>query len=666
MPLGYLDTTPIEQERLNPYVSQYVPVPFEHLFEAGRTVQMRGEKNMEDAQKRLAELEQIKLRPHETDKAVMQGIIQNYQKDRDALLEKGINPASMEFKREASNLINRYTTTPDITQLRQNRELYDRYVAAKDMLQKQGKRTIEFDPRVINAPYAESTNFDPSAVPEEFLDRRGEMEKYFNQMQADGSFTGLSRVQGMPYMIQEGNWKGITSNKIGQQAARNVEGYLNTSTGQQHYRDLIKLQGMTPDQARTRILGEMMGVGMEQQFSQTDADVHQDPWWLMQAKAGLDNEQSQADNHYVTMLSESSMPGGAHMDQEQFGKYTGLAPITDERITKKYGKNVYNVNTNEGNFVIGLSKGKRYGMDVWNRMNNYRQMLGDITGKEIDLANLSSSDPSFKNVMKIWGNAMALWDKDTYDKDFDSRWDLVAEGNEELGPMKEKFRQFEKENPGIVKLFQSDPKYWTSEQAMKDMIAVKALSGNGNMNVRLAPNGNNAQSISGNLWTTMEGVDLVDNLKSKLGEDNYETLLEMGYIKEEKDADGTEYATINGDFRMKDKPTVEKGLRYNTNAYEGSQELGTQQQWNESTRNYMVDQERVAMGKQNFFNGLLKNPQAVYTEVLNDPNFNPQEKAALKKQTESVYDAVQVGDEHMMDMEYSKLQQMITEYGAAE
>lgn len=646
MATGYLDETPLKQERLNPYVSQYVPIPLDIMFKEGQLVQQRGDANLEKLDKELEALQKIKVRP--VDEPLRNQIIGEYIEARDAMVNGDVNPASYDFRRQATNMVNKFANRSDLKDLTNLYGLYDQRQKTQQALNQRGKRVLDFNNPLTSQAYDPTTglgafNMERLGV-EELMDRHAEMEKYYNQMMASGSAGALKRAAN-PLFLERTSWQGISNSAVGKVANAAMDSYLNTDVGAQQFEDYTKLQGMSADEAKKAIFGELLGVGQERVHGKSTTQTVQDPGAVDALKRKRDIAQHSLPNMYVQKLKAASNGDGAHINPEDWGDMMGLTKSENKVLENQFGT-TYNVNLNDQNAVFGVgNSGRQFDQGTWDIAFQMADLLAKQSGIEADITDMQNSDGILDDLsdgFTLFGRALT---------GYGNGWTGNKEGKgfyyqgkrKELEPIIKKLDELRKTHPKEVAMYLANKSYFNSEEGFNDLIAAKVLTQGGNMDVRISPSGNNMQTLNGNVYYNVEGLGTEAQMRARLGDVQYEALVDGGYLKVmETDEDENTYVSIPG-IHLKDDLTMAKGNRYNTSYYDGTQTDVAEAGWAVSTANYFHDQANISRGKDVLMEALdlsiggddAKLNKFVESQITNS-NLSTEHQNALKKDLEAI------------------------------
>ena len=516
MAISYLDNTPAEQARLNPYVSQYIPVPLEHLHRAGALVQKRGDEALETVDAQGAAIGRSKARS--VDEAYRASVQDRYNKEVDDLMAQGLNPASYEFQRAKSKMINKYSNDQNLRNLATLADEEARRKKAASDIQKAGGTTIDFDPTFSQAYQGDIGSFNLGGSPiERTLDRRAGQEKVFNQMKESGSF-GRLQGAGVPGLLQRASWKEISQSDVGNLAVNSLQGYLNTDVGDQQYRD-YKLQGMTDDEAKKNIFNELLATGQERVHRDTSAQTISDPLAGARFKAGQAQTQAPTNVHTEKMLTAQN-PEGATLFEDEVGSFiTGRKkaekmPDGTQGYVVDVGKKADGSYRDDVLYTLG-DRQKTFVPGTYEMGTQIANAFSEISGYESSLEALQKGD--FE-----WGNLMLAFrdDEGALESYFDSGTTSTDTGQytkfrkEDVKKAKEKLDKLKKVDPIAYKAAMANADYFTSGEGMRDANLIKYFNETGTLNVVPTTHEGNFKTVGGDARVEMKAAATVGELKA--------------------------------------------------------------------------------------------------------------------------------------------------------
>lgn len=173
------------------------------------------------------------------------------------------------------------------------------FYAAQKRIAEKGGTAIEFnDDAVRKAVYNKDGTFNNIDYDIQERGNRPEaMRKYYDHMKGDKFSGGLSG-SGVAGLLKTGSIEGIGDKRIRDVMQTGIASYIQgTPEGMQHFKEYTQLNKMSTQQAYGKIAQEMLGVGEQYKYQQSDANYISDPSY---DKAGSEKDDS------VTVLDTTS------------------------------------------------------------------------------------------------------------------------------------------------------------------------------------------------------------------------------------------------------------------------------------------------------------------------------------------------------------------------
>lgn len=231
--------------------SQYVGIPLAELSASANRQQDRADKNMGAVSAASSALEKLPvISEHQSAKDTF---VNRYRQDVTSLLDQGLDPATSEFKKQSSNLINKYLSDPNLNTFSrgvENKKMYMEDIAEKKKNNNYGAYN---DP---NAPLyqqysqgqnpwidaetgrAKEYNYNPIQASS---DHTIPVYKLFDKIKPSGSereWFDIDASNGSIIGYKKG-YEGQAQNFINGVAANNVDTFLDTPEGQDFGRKLV-------------------------------------------------------------------------------------------------------------------------------------------------------------------------------------------------------------------------------------------------------------------------------------------------------------------------------------------------------------------------------------------------------------------------------------------
>lgn len=278
-----------------PYIQPYVAPPIQEFNRMGEVLNERYETNVAN----MTELEllasQIQVLP--TSQAIKDKMLEEVNLTLSEIRERGDIENATPRVREA---VRRFALDPNLRQAAENFQRASQYDEELRQARLEGRDMIQFlDYR--NEQFVDGRLQPLMSDNQQRLDYRSRYETYFDNLQPESisiSESGWGQGPGGIYQ-QTGvatEKAGIAADTIRDIVDSNLDGVItSTNEGVQRFRELTELQGLSADEARETIRGEMMGAGLERVFQRTSTSTSAsplEPVGLAREKMLLDMQQT--------------------------------------------------------------------------------------------------------------------------------------------------------------------------------------------------------------------------------------------------------------------------------------------------------------------------------------------------------------------------------------
>lgn len=436
-----------------PYIQPYVAPPIQEFDRMGEVLNERYETNVAN----MTELEllanQIQVLP--TSQHIKDQMLSEVNATLSELKERGDLEYAAPRVREAAR---RFATDSNLLQASENFKLAQQYDEELRQARLTGQNMLQFrDYR--NEEFIDGQLQRISSDNQQQLNYRERYESYFDGLQPESfsiSESGWSQGPGGIYQ-QTGRAEqtaGIAVDRIQNIVDQNLDSVItSTNEGIQRFRVLTELNGLTTDEAREVIRGEMMGAGLERVFQSssisTSASPINDPFLAREAqeldvqKRKIDIQKAIASQNFsntpryiiaATDLSDDSQ--GSGLKKAEVWTNKGIKTLVKgafsgsetERIKGKYElNNILGLLSTSENSKISSTANKY--LDLIEKTNT---LLGDNADDFLSVA---------LNTNKVFRGSP------------DRMTSAISNSNaslEELGNLQAEFRQLRSESIGFI------------------------------------------------------------------------------------------------------------------------------------------------------------------------------------------------------------------------
>jgi hypothetical protein len=422
MAINFLATTPIEQERLNPYVSQFVPLPLDQLFKGAAAVQERGETDLKDAYAGLESISKIPSRPNED--YIKQQLATSYA-DRLAKIQEEYTPGSLPFQREAAKLRSDFIRDQQVTDLNRLSTTQQARLKQRTAFDAANKKyydfgRVTFDQNTLGQPLRDergnividpTTNQPKIATIEDFTiddlqlvampEYRKVEQSYFDDAKAiktAGKLAG-SGIAGKLEVLNKTNLSFDELRGAGSEELKAlVSNYIQTDAGSTKLRALQHPDygDLSYDQALIQIGQDLVTAASEREYTEEQRQIYNDSVAVARASKPEEVPLTSRAGTLFQSLTVSPQP----VAQEDAALYMGMDK-TNESLGE-YGVHVptYAANGDSDSFEIPTSDGKAYEIAT---AQNASKLLYSVI-------NLGNAAEAYEDLTTLKGNWDALGD----------------------------------------------------------------------------------------------------------------------------------------------------------------------------------------------------------------------------------------------------------------